>query len=197
MEGTPSRANMRAPALPISRPRRQVGWHRWYPERYEGSAMIQLASPWGLVLIVLALIGVATLAVIAVWGSRLRHAWRALREPRSADAVEQMRRGAAAPSPARAPGAATAPARAPRGRGARGSAAVPPSARRGLWRGAGARRVTGSSDAPPQCRPDSLAQSEAPGLPGVVGPAVDIERHLVAEGGRRASPTSDAGRGPL
>ena len=66
--------------------------------------MIQLASPWGLVLIVLALIGVATLAVIAVWGSRLRHAWRALRESRSADAVEQMRRGAAAPSPARAPG---------------------------------------------------------------------------------------------
>ena len=68
--------------------------------------MIELASPWGLVLLVLALIGVTTLAVIVVSGSRLRHAWRVVREPRVADAVEQMLRGATAPAPvpARAPG---------------------------------------------------------------------------------------------
>jgi Domain of unknown function (DUF2760) len=70
--------------------------------------MIELASPWGILLIVLALIGVAMLAVIAVWGSRLRQAWRVLREPAIADAVGQMRTGAAAPPGARAPGAAPA-----------------------------------------------------------------------------------------
>jgi hypothetical protein len=75
--------------------------------------MIALASPWGLVLIVLGLIGLAALAVVVVSGSRLRPAWRVLRDPAAADAVERMRSGAARarPAPPVAPAAVAAPAR--------------------------------------------------------------------------------------
>ncbi|PYM55312.1 MAG: DUF2760 domain-containing protein [Candidatus Rokuibacteriota bacterium] len=75
--------------------------------------MIALASPWGLVLIVLALIGLAALAVVVVSGSRRRPAWRVLRDPAAADAVERMRSGAARarPAPPVAPAAVAAPAR--------------------------------------------------------------------------------------
>src|SRR3989442_1069415 len=75
--------------------------------------MIALASPWGLVLIVLALIGLAALAVVVVSGSRRRPAWRVLRDPAAADAVERMRSGAARarPAPPVAPAAVAPPAR--------------------------------------------------------------------------------------
>jgi hypothetical protein len=78
--------------------------------------MIALASPWGLVLIVLGLIGLAALAVVVVSGSRRRPAWRVLRDPAAADAVERMRsRGARpappGPAPPVAPAAVAAPAR--------------------------------------------------------------------------------------
>jgi ABC-type branched-subunit amino acid transport system permease subunit len=46
--------------------------------------MIELTALWGIVLVVLALVGVAALVLIAVSGSRLGPAWRVLRDPAAA-----------------------------------------------------------------------------------------------------------------
>jgi hypothetical protein len=84
----------------------------------EGPAMIELTTPWGIVLAVLALVGLAALVLVAVSGARIGPAWRVLRDPAAAAAVERLRRGAvsagpavAAPTPVARPPAPAAPAR--------------------------------------------------------------------------------------
>jgi hypothetical protein len=77
--------------------------------------MIELSAPSGLVLgvlIALALVGIAALGLAAVAGARLRSAWRVLRDPAAAAAVERARAETPRAAP-RAPAPAVAPAPAP------------------------------------------------------------------------------------
>jgi hypothetical protein len=71
--------------------------------------MIELTAPWGIVLVVLALVGVAALLLLAVSGRRLGAAWRALRDPAAADAIARLRSGTARPAPAGLPAPPAAP----------------------------------------------------------------------------------------